>query len=52
MPELGQTLDPAELVPGRPDAISRDLRALVDTIERVAKVGDERVEALARAALA
>jgi hypothetical protein len=41
MAELGQTLDPAELVPGSPDAISQDLRALVDTIERVANVGDE-----------
>ena len=41
MPELGQTLDPTELIPGQPEAISQDLRALVETIRQVAQVGDE-----------
>ncbi|MET0236675.1 MAG: putative T7SS-secreted protein [Kibdelosporangium sp.] len=41
MAELGQTLDPRQLVPGDPAAIAADLRALVGTIEQVAKVGSD-----------
>jgi hypothetical protein len=39
--ELGQTLDPRELIPGSPDAIAQDLRALVGTLQRVAQVGGD-----------
>ncbi|CAM3802490.1 putative T7SS-secreted protein [Kibdelosporangium persicum] len=37
--ELGQTMDPRELIPGLPEAISTDLRALVENVKQVATVG-------------
>jgi hypothetical protein len=39
--ELGQTLDPRALIPGNPDAIAQDLRALVGNIQQVAQVGGD-----------
>ncbi|RSM79359.1 hypothetical protein DMH04_31910 [Kibdelosporangium aridum] len=37
--ELGQTMDPRELIPGMPEAISSDLKALVENVKQVATVG-------------
>ncbi|MCE7001592.1 hypothetical protein LWC34_01855 [Kibdelosporangium philippinense] len=37
--ELGQTMDPRALIPGMPEAISSDLKALVENIKQVGSVG-------------
>lgn len=37
--ELGQTMDPRELVPGMPEAISADLQALVENVKQIGSVG-------------
>lgn len=41
MTELGQTTDPKELVPGEPELISNDLRALVGNVKQVAGIGSD-----------
>jgi hypothetical protein len=41
MAELGQTLDPRQLIPGEPEAIAADLRALIGTIKQVGQVGGD-----------
>nr|WP_052478270.1 hypothetical protein [Kibdelosporangium sp. MJ126-NF4]CEL17321.1 hypothetical protein [Kibdelosporangium sp. MJ126-NF4]CTQ91451.1 hypothetical protein [Kibdelosporangium sp. MJ126-NF4] len=37
--ELGQTMDPRALVPGVPEAISSDIKALVENVKQVGSVG-------------
>jgi hypothetical protein len=38
-PQLGQTTDPKELIPGEPAQIAADLRAMVDTVQRMDTTG-------------
>lgn len=38
--ELGQTTNPKELIPGEPEAISRDLQKLVGNVEKIGAVKD------------
>jgi type VII secretion system ESX-1 substrate len=40
MAELGQTTDPRQLIPGEPEQIAADLRAMVDTVRKVDATGD------------